>query len=503
MDDNNQKPPPPWAAEPISSQTPPEPLAQPSQATEPTEDQVIPEDTPEYLSPDNVQQQADLGNVDMYLNDESSGKKKKIIMIATGIIISIVVIFAIFKIIVPFFRGKEKVTLVYWGLWEDEEVVQPLIDEYEKKNPQITIKYEKRPIKSYREQLIGRGNEGGGPDIFRYHNTWLPTIIQLASPIPETVMTKDEFEKTFYPVVISDLKYDNNYYGIPLEIDGLVLVYNDDLFKNVGLNEPPTTWDQVLEKYAPELTLTDGINITTAGIALGTSNNISHFSDIFGLILLQNGGEITNLTSQQAIESLQFYRTFAEAPNNYWDTGMPYDVDAFTSGKLAMIFVPSWEIANIKATNGNLNIKVAPVPSLPQGETISIANYWVEGVSKTSKHQKDAWDFLKFLVTKESLTKLYSEQTKTRLFGEPYSRVDMKSMLINDPYLAPVINQAPKMRSLPLISRTSDNGINDQIVSYLANAINQTINGVGYREALATANNGINGILNQYKYYQR
>ena len=351
---------------------------------------------------------------------------------------------------------------------------------------------------SYREKLIERSKNGKGPDIFRFHNTWLPMLKEIIAPLPLSIMANATFEKTFYPVIQKDLKIGDFYYGLPLEIDGLVLVYNDDLFKRAGLATPPKTWEDVAN-YATQLTVkTQEGSIITSGIALGTATNIEHFSDIFGWMFVQNGGSLARLTAPEARDALEAYRKFAESPRNVWDSDMPNSVTAFIQGKVAMIIVPSWELSFIKLTNPDLQIKVAELPIIPGGSKVSLANYWVEGVSKLSRNQLEGWKFLKFLVEKENLTTFYEEASKTRLFGEPYSRVDMAPLLLQHEYIGPVIQQAPYMKSLTVVSRTFDNGANDEIIKYLEDAISATVNGVSYEEALNTAQKGVEQVFQKY-----
>ena len=143
-------------------------------------------------------------------------------------------------------------------------------------------------------------------------------------------------------------------------------------------------------------------------------------------------------------------------------------------------------------------MKVVPVPVVPGTALISVASYWVEGVSRFSNNQLEAWKFLKFLTEKENMTKLYEIQSKLRPFGEPYSRVDLAAILVQNPYLGAVIKQANNFMTLPLISQTYDNGLNDEIIKYLENAINSTIQGVSYKEALGEAKKGIDQVFTKY-----
>ena len=414
-----------------------------------------------------------------------------------GGIIFILIFFIIFKFLTGRSQPK-KIELTYWGLWDEKEVFQALIEEYQRQNKNVSIKYEKRSPENYREKLISRINNGIGPDIFRFHNTWLPEIKEIVSYIPKEVMSNEEFEKTFYPVHQKDLKVANHYYGIPLYIDGLVLVYNKKLFDKAGVLSSPSNWDEIIDVAAKLMVKDQNGEIITSGIALGTANNIEHFSDILGLFILQNGGDLTNFSNKEGIGALQTYRQFAEPPNNFWSPNLPNSLTAFIQEKVAMIFVPSWVVLLIKSANPELDLKVIPVPDVPGGKPVSIANYWVEGVSIKSKNQIEAWKFLKFLVDKKNLPKLFANQSKIRLFGTAYSRVDLANLLVQHEYLSAVIKQASYYQSLPLVSKTFDNGLNDEIIKYLENAVNSTNEGVSYSEAAMTAQKGIEQVYSKF-----
>ena len=97
------------------------------------------------------------------------------------------------------------------------------------------------------------------------------------------------------------------------------------------------------------------------------------------------------------------------------------------------------------------------------------------------------------------MTKLYEIESKLRLFGEAYSRVDLGSLLAQNEYVGAVIKQADFYESLPLISKTFDNGINDEIIQYLENAVNATVQGVAYADALKTAKKGVDQVFTKYK----
>lgn len=398
--------------------------------------------------------------------------------------------------------SDQPVTLTWWGLWETAEVYESVIQEYQKRNSNITVVYEQVSKEQYRERLIARSQTGNGPDIFSFHNTWLPEIGEVSAPLPAEIMSGAEFEKTFYPIHSSDLKIGENYYGIPLSIDGLVLIYNEKLFRQAGIVAPPALWvgasDDVLSTASKLTVLDSNSTVITSGIAMGTADNVEYFSELFGVLLTLNGGSLDGLNENPATEALELYRSFEE--DNLWNQSMPNSISAFTQGRVAMIVAPSWQILSIKAQNPNLELNVAPLPKGLSNNRVSIATYWAEGVNKYSAHQLEAWNFLKFLTEQESLQSIYDAQSQTRLFGNAYSRNDMADLLVNNKYLESVVQQAQNDEyiSLPLANRTYDAGLNDEIVAYLKNAVNDTLNGVDYGRALETAHMGIQQVKERY-----
>ncbi|MDO8551469.1 MAG: extracellular solute-binding protein [bacterium] len=420
-----------------------------------------------------------------------------IILVLTGVG-GVVYKFVLPQVNLPFalpFAQKTGVTLNYWGLWEEDNITAQAIADYQKDHPNVKISYQRQSPQDYRERLQSALARGEGPDIFRFHNTWVPMLKNELSPIPAKVMDAATFEATYYPVARNDLRIGSSYVGIPLEIDGLALYINDDLFKAAG-KQPPKTWDE-LRKTALELTVKDSQGETQiAGVALGRTENVDHWSDILGLMMLQNGADPAKPTGKLAEDALTYFTIFSRV-DNVWDQSLPPSTVAFSGGKLAMYFGPSWEAFEIKRANPNLVFQIVPVPQLPD-TNITWASYWAEGVSKKSKYQAEAWDFTKYLSSKETMQKLYQTASNVRLFGEPYSRVDMAGIIENEPFVGAYIKEAPVARSWYLASKTYDNGLNEKIIKYFEDAVNAVNQGKDAKNALEAASQGVPQILAQY-----
>ncbi len=429
------------------------------------------------------------------------GFPKIVLFVLLGVIF-LALLFFLGRALLSRFQAGGPVELTWWGLWEDSSAIDPLITEYEQKNPRVKIKYISQSKEDYRERLTNAQAKGGGPDIFRFHNTWVPMFKNELSHIPASVMTAADFAKTFYPIATSDLTSGTGLVGIPLEYDGLALFINEDIFATAG-KTPPTTWDE-LRKTALELTRKDDQGtIVQAGVALGRTENVDHWPEILGLMMLQNGVNLAKPSGKLAEDALSFFSAFSKV-DGVWDASLPSSTVAFSGGKVAMYLGPSWRVFEIKQQNPNLKFKVVAVPQLPKENpkepNVAYATYWAEGVWARSKNKKEAWGFLKFLSSKESLEKLYQNEARTRLFGEPYSRVDMASLLMSDLIVGPFISQAPDAQSFYLASRTFDGptGINSQINKYFEDAVNAVNFGQPAAKALEPVGPGVSQVLKQY-----
>lgn len=404
------------------------------------------------------------------------------------------------------------VTLTYWGLWEPEEVIRPLLDEFQTVHPNVKVEYQMQSPPEYRERLQSALSQGRGPDIFRIHNTWIPMLRSSLSPVPENIYTASDMETLFYPAVKSDLRVGSDYYAIPLEIDGLGLFVNNDLLQQAGLSVPQN-WDD-LRAAALAMSRCDSEDgkctgegrILISGAALGNTENVDHWQDILSVLMYQNNVNPGNpaANASAATDVLDYFKGFSSL-YHIWDSSLPNSTTQFASGKAGFYFGPSWRVFDIKTLNPNLNFSVYPIPQLPvdpsRGEQpVTWAAYWVESVNAKSPNTQMAWELVKFLSSSDSLNKFYDQAVSSgRDFGEPFSRMELSGQAVSDPFIGPFISQAPLAKSWYLASFTHDgqSGINSRLseafskallgeldVNSLTTEINQILSGYGISTAL-------------------
>lgn len=385
-------------------------------------------------------------------------------------------------------------TISYWGLWEPEEIIEEIIDDFETEHPDIDVVFVPQSHKDYRERLQTAIASGQGPDVFRFHGSWTPMLSDELYPVPASLVSSSEFQATYYPVMAKQLQNNGQFVGIPLMYDGLALFYNEDIL-NTASEQPPQTWSE-LRSLAAKLTIRTGNEVKRGGVALGNATNVEHFSDILAVLMLQNGADLANPNTPEGKDALKFYTNFLKE-DKVWSDSLPSSTVAFARGDVAMMFAPSWRAHEIQAINPDLRFGVTTIPRLAETR-ISWASYWAEGVNARSENTDEAWQFVEYLASEEVLKKLYASQSEVRSFGELYPRVNMADLVAQDPIVTPFLQDAPYSKGWYMSSFTHDNGINDLIIKYYEDAISAVLANTSTDEAMTTVDQGVKQVLRQY-----
>lgn len=355
------------------------------------------------------------------------------------------------------------ITLQYWRVWDGEDNFRAIISEYNKIHPNITIKYRKLSYEEYEQAILDALAEDRGPDIFSINAAWLrryqgkiapmPDQITMAYPVVRGTLKKEtipelrtkkslslaDLKNGFVDTIYNDVTLDiyNNttrtnvkrIMGLPLSFDSLATFYNKDLLNNAGIAELSPYWNKQFQRDVKTLTRQNARGeILQAGAALGGGFNIERSSEILAALMLQNGATIIDqqgrVTFRQhirekdynpGIDAIRFYVDFANPTKEVytWNKNMANSLDMFVQGNLAIMFGYSYHLPMIKARAPKLNLGVTKFPQIEgRSDPKNVADYWVETVSRKSRYQNEAWDFVQFAATQPAIVKTYLDSAK-------------------------------------------------------------------------------------------
>lgn len=425
----------------------------------------------------------------------------------------------------------EPVKLTYWSVFNDSDSMEGIITAYRALHPNVSIEYKKLRYDEYNDALLRAFAEDRGPDIFSVPNTGMKGALSLISPLPSTLElayqeTRGTIKKElitvvrkeptlslrslsdkFVEVVPDDVVYPatekgqvvNRIYGLPLSVDTLALYYNRDLLDAAGIPTPPTTWDE-FQAAVIKLTKYDAKGkIAQSGAAIGTGKNVERSGDVLSALMMQSGvpmadtrGRATFSQKQPgsrevpAVEAWRFYTDFANSTKETytWDNSLGSSFDAFTTGQTAFFFGYSYHDALIRARSPKLRFSVAALPQLDTAKPVNMAQYWIETVSKKTKHANFAWDFVQF-AAREDNVKSYLQAGK-----KPTALRSLVLSQADDSVLAPFASQL-------LLAKDWYNGKNpDAAMRAMAEVIDKVVDGtMPIEEAIVSAEAQVNQTL--------
>ena len=255
-----------------------------------------------------------------------------------------------------------KTELVMWTFMTKEnsygKAFYDAVDDFSEKSDKYTVKIEQIPFAQLVSKITVAAQSDSLPDIIQVdgcdHASF--SAMGIFADLTERV-EKEMKDLEFYPGPMESCKYDGKIYGLPLNANNLALVYNVDMLKEAGYQEPPKTWEE-LKEYAKKLT-TD----STYGFAI---NAIDDEGSTYSFMpFLYETGEDWNTLGEGAEKALGLYQ---ELTNNgsmskeAYGWGQNDAYGQFVAQRAAMYIDGNWRLPELEK-DASFEYAFAPIPS--------------------------------------------------------------------------------------------------------------------------------------------
>ena len=248
--------------------------------------------------------------------------------------------------------------LSYWDGPPGSEILNDWLEACSALGP-----YEFEPVIVPQDELIPTAGRltatGDAPGIIVADNQHVPTLAEAGALEPLDLDALGLAAEDFQEGPFSAGTYEGDQYALPVGSNGEVIFYNTRMLEEAGV-EPPTSW-QELSDAAAALT-TDDVHGWAVTLAPGETSTWNWLTALWS-----NGGELTDLTSPEAVEAMEWYTSFVregtspEASLN-WDDEF---VGQFLDEKIAMIQTGTWWLPTI--------IEEAEKRGLEFGQTMQVS----------------------------------------------------------------------------------------------------------------------------------
>jgi multiple sugar transport system substrate-binding protein len=173
-------------------------------------------------------------------------------------------------------QDSETVTIQFWHTYnetspENEMLVETLIPLFEEQNPGIRVESVPFPYGEFRQTMLTALAGEEGPDLARLDIIWSPEFAELGvlAALDEAMEDFQELAGRTFPGPLSTNAYGGHYYGLPLDTNTRVLMYNQNVYEAAGIDGPPETIEELAAQCEAVTALGDDYFVYSDGGAYG------------------------------------------------------------------------------------------------------------------------------------------------------------------------------------------------------------------------------------------
>ena len=308
-------------------------------------------------------------------------------------------------IVVPISMSQDDVVVRYWHTMSDPETekLDEMIAVFEENHPGMTVEATRYAYNDFKEALLTSLAGGEAPDAARLDIVWVSEFAELeALAAMDDVMPEfDMVAEGFFPGPLKTVQWNGQYWGLPLNTNTQVLLYNAEQLEDAGLEVPESAADFVEVACA----LSSGEE--QYGFAMGGT----YFWAPAPLFFSQ-GGQITDedvtmsdgyVNSDASVAAFQtlvdLYNDGCLSPNLLG--GGVGTAEGHATGFYSMIIDGPWMVDIYANDFPDFEVNFALVPGGADGMTSSVVGGEDVVLFADSANQAGALEWINFLISEE------------------------------------------------------------------------------------------------------
>ncbi|MEZ5667364.1 MAG: ABC transporter substrate-binding protein [Alphaproteobacteria bacterium] len=283
----------------------------------------------------------------------------------------------------------------------ETDMIYPGVEQFNASQSEYVVEARIVPGPDIATELVKAIATGSVPDLVTIDNPLVPSFSAEGTleDLTDLIAASDAIDPAvFFPGPMNSVTWDGRYYGVPRDANTLALYYNVDMFRAAGLDpdNPPATWDE-LKQAARALNDPDH---NVYGLAYSAYN--SEEGPFQWLpFLYQNGGSITDLASPEAVEALEFWKSFIDEGLTSPDVINMRQYEATNTWKAqnaAMVVGGPWELPKIDQ-EAQFEWRVALLPVRGDGKDIHASSLggFDYVIPAGADHVEGAFQFIEFM----------------------------------------------------------------------------------------------------------
>jgi multiple sugar transport system substrate-binding protein len=314
--------------------------------------------------------------------------------------------------------ASDVVTITFWGMGREGEVVRTFVPAFEAENPGIRVRVQQIPWTAAHEKLLTAFVGRATPDLAQLGNTWVPEFVALGALedlAPRVAASAAVDERDYFPGIWATNVVDGTLYGVPWYVDTRLLFYRKSALAEAGFAEPPRTWaewreamQRIRARAAPNgYAILLPTNEWTQPVILGMQA---------GSPLLRDDGRYGAFRGEAFREAFDFYvglfRDRLAPPIANTQVANLYD--DFARGGFAMYITGPWNLGEFARRlppefQDDWATAPLPAPDTASGYPgVSTAGGASLVLFRRARHPEAAWRFVEFLSRPEQQVAFYA-----------------------------------------------------------------------------------------------
>ena len=313
-------------------------------------------------------------------------------------------------------RTRSTTTITFWHAYatnaaspELQRMTKIVIPRFEQLNPGIKVAQVPFDYNSLQQKLTTSTAGGTLPDVIRSDIAWVPQYAKLGvfAQLDKAMPDFKSLAKVTYPGSLATNYYKGHYYGLPLDTNTRVEMYNAQALASAGISSPPATFAE-LKADAPKL--------KAKGIYAFADSGTGGWNVLPWI--WSGGGTLTNATYTKASGYLNSPKTIAAVnllvdlykagaiPSLMTgDQGATGTEDGLATGKYATILDGPWMFPIFRSAYPKFQLQTTTVPAGPGG-SVSVVGGEDIVMTQSSKHKEAAEQFIRFMLSPWAQTQM-------------------------------------------------------------------------------------------------
>ncbi len=287
-----------------------------------------------------------------------------------------------------------------------ESDIRAMTTDYERAHPDVQINLEFVPYEALHDKIVAaRGAGSNGYDVVLFDDMWPAEFSKFNMLKDVSNHFTPELKNKIFAGALNTVTWKDKQYGMPWILDTKYLYYNKAMLEKAGISTPPQSWEQVMEQSQ----ILKEKGIVKYPLVWSWSQAEALVCDYTTMVSAFKGGFNDNgrltFTDPGALKAITFMKDSLDKgvtnPNS--NEYLEEDVrKVFSNGDAA--FALNWTYMYNLANDPNQSkvageIGIMPAPGDTPGEVASMNGSMGLGVSQTSSHPEQAWDYITYLTS--------------------------------------------------------------------------------------------------------